>query len=176
MKKIIFLEGLPGVGKTTLLNIIKNKNLDNVYFVDEIINPKILKEGILTEEEFILNEEQKLNLYNDGTIIIDRGPISSISYSQTKKIINPNFDLKKAEIWFFNKLEFLRKSKVVYLTNNQTNFTITSNDVSSPYSSVENQKLLESISIFNIKKYCVNYVIKNYFKTNIDEVIDEVIN
>ena len=88
MKKIIFLEGLPGVGKTTLLNKIKNKNLDNVYFVDEIINPKIIKKGILTEEEFILNEEQKLNLYNDGTIIIDRGPISSISYRQTKKIIN----------------------------------------------------------------------------------------
>ena len=40
MKKLIFLEGLPGVGKTTLLNIMKQKKIKNFYFVDEIINSK----------------------------------------------------------------------------------------------------------------------------------------
>ena len=37
MKKIIFIEGLPGVGKTYLVNKIKAMNLDNVYVVDELI-------------------------------------------------------------------------------------------------------------------------------------------
>lgn len=38
MKNIIFLEGLPGVGKTTIVNAIKKLNTKNVYVVDEVIN------------------------------------------------------------------------------------------------------------------------------------------
>ena len=34
MKKIIFIEGLPNVGKTYLVNEIKKKNLQNVHVVD----------------------------------------------------------------------------------------------------------------------------------------------
>ena len=43
MKKIIFLEGLPGIGKTTLINEIRNLNIPNVYVVDEIINENLCK-------------------------------------------------------------------------------------------------------------------------------------
>ena len=35
-KKIIFIEGLPGVGKTTLINSLRN--IENVNIVDEVIN------------------------------------------------------------------------------------------------------------------------------------------
>ena len=51
MKKIIFIEGLPGVGKTYLVNKIKAMNLDNVYVVDELINPDI--NNPFTDEEEI---------------------------------------------------------------------------------------------------------------------------
>ena len=41
MRKIIFIEGLPNVGKTYLINKIRNLNMKNVFIVDEIINPII---------------------------------------------------------------------------------------------------------------------------------------
>ena len=44
MKKIIFIEGLPTVGKTYLINEIKKRNLQNIYVVDELINQNIKME------------------------------------------------------------------------------------------------------------------------------------
>lgn len=44
MKKIIFIEELPTVGKTYLVNEIKKRNLQNVHVVDELINQNIKKE------------------------------------------------------------------------------------------------------------------------------------
>ena len=44
MKKIIFIEGLPTVGKTYLVNEIKKRNLQNVHVVDELINQNIKME------------------------------------------------------------------------------------------------------------------------------------
>lgn len=175
MKKLIFLEGLPGVGKTTLLNIMKQKKIKNFYFVDEIINSKITMDKVFSEQEFMTNEDQKINLYNHGTIIIDRGPISVLSYSQTKKIMRPEYNLLNAEIWFKKHLNILKNCKIIFLTNANTDFTLTTSNLDSPYSSIESQKVLEAITIYNIKKYCLHYKIIKYYKTNIDEVINEII-
>ena len=178
LKKIIFLEGLPGVGKTTILNTIKSMKLKNVYLVDEIINKNILRNISCTELDFIANDELKLNAYSEGIIIIDRGPISTLSYSQTKNIINYNYNYNiETTLEFFkkNRKYFLKNSKVIYLTNKGTNYSITVADEKSPYGTVENQKLLEEISIFNCKKYCKNFVIKEYYKENMEEIINEII-
>ena len=52
MKKIIFIEGLPTVGKTYLVNEIRKRNLQNVYVVDELINPDIKNAFIDSEDKF----------------------------------------------------------------------------------------------------------------------------
>ena len=41
MKKICFIEGLPGVGKTYLINKIRDMKIQNTNVVDELINPDI---------------------------------------------------------------------------------------------------------------------------------------
>ena len=77
-KKIVFLEGLPGVGKTTLINKIKKSNISNIHAVDEIIVD--LKEKTpVNQNIFIINDNKKINLYKSGTIVIDIGPISTLS-------------------------------------------------------------------------------------------------
>lgn len=40
MLNIVILEGLPKVGKTTLANYIKSKNLKNVFIADELLKYK----------------------------------------------------------------------------------------------------------------------------------------
>lgn len=176
MRKIIIIEGLPGVGKTTLVNAIKNKKIENITIIDEIINTRITIDGIYSEDEFIKNDIQKINSIKDGIIIMDRGLISSLSYSQTKAIINLDYDVKKANNFFENYRNILDESKVIYLTNLTKDITIRSNDINNPYGSENNQKLLEKISIYNLKKYCKNYVIKEYYKKEMEQLIDEIIN
>ena len=57
MKKIVFIEGLPGVGKTYLVNEIRKLCLKDVYVVDEIINQDIENPFIDSEDKFLLNDE-----------------------------------------------------------------------------------------------------------------------
>lgn len=176
MGKLIIIEGLPGVGKTTLVNAIRNKNIKNLTIIDEIINKKITDEEIYTEDEFINNDIQKIKSIKDGIVIMDRGLISSFSYSQTKSIIDTSFDLSKANKLFAEYKDVLKEAKVIYLTNHLEDVKITGQDLNSPYGSKENQELLENISLYNLKKYCNNYKVKDYYKKNMEELIDEIIN
>lgn len=100
MKKIIFIEGLPSVGKTYLVNQIRRMNLENVYVVDELINPDIKNPFIDSEDKFLKNDEMKVNKYDDGIIIIDRGPISTLVYNQVLHLINHKYDASYVENWF----------------------------------------------------------------------------
>lgn len=175
MKKLIIIEGLPGIGKTTLVNAIRNKKLDNVFIIDEIINQKITIDGIYTEDEFIENDIQKIKLIKDGITIMDRGLISLMSYSQVKSILDLSYDISKAKQMFLQYKYILENSKVFYLTNRLNEIKLTSDDINSPYGTVENQKMLEDISINNVKKYCKEYVIREYYKDDMEKLIDEII-
>ena len=178
MKKIIFLEGLPGVGKTTMVNAIKKLEQNDLNTVDEITNDDNFVIGDLDQSFFMRNDEMKINKYSNGTVIIDRGFISTLSYNQTKEIINHNHSCKDIRDWFEkNKDIYLSDNVYVYyLTNKQSRFHIPYINEEDPYGSVENQKLLESISLFNINKYVKNYKIIEYYQENMEEVIDEIIN
>lgn len=173
MKRIVFLEGLPGVGKTTVINRIDELKLPNVYIIDEIVNRNISKDQI----DFILNDELKISKYNEGLIIIDRGLISTLSYNQTRKIIDSSFDSNLVIKWFEKvKDVYNENTKTIYLTNNQTNYYLPYKNDLDPYGSSENQKLLESITMFNCQKYAKNLTIKEYYKDNLEEIINEIIN
>ena len=91
MKKIIFLEGLPGVGKTTITNYISNlKNKDNIHTVNEII-VDIDDKTPIEQDLFIENDNLKINKYNKDIIIIDRGPISTLTYNIVRDELVENF-------------------------------------------------------------------------------------
>ena len=121
MKKIIFIEGLPSVGKTYLVNKIKEMNLQNVYVVDEIINPDIENPFIDSEDKFLKNDEMKVNKFDDGIIIIDRGPISTLVYNQVLHIIDNKYAATIVEEWFNQFLDIYKNDNTYnyYLNKKQ---------------------------------------------------------
>ena len=115
-------------------------------------------------------------MYYEGKIVIDRGIISTLSYSQVKKVIDHDYNINKCLRWFKKAKKYLSDSEVVYLTNKGSNYYISVKDVNSPYGSIEAQRMLESISLYNAKKYCKSVKIIEYHKDKMWEVVDEIIN
>ena len=177
MKKIIFLDGLPGVGKTTIVNTLKSMNINNVHIVNEIIKDNTIH-NVSGQDDFAENDDLKVNHFNEGVIVIDRGPISTLSYNQTRKLINPNFDSSIIENWFDSKyIDFYKNDNVftIYITTKGKSYQLSKNDINGPYGSIDNQKLLEKITMFNCKKYCKNLVIREYYKKDMEKIINEII-
>lgn len=177
MAKYVFLEGLPGVGKTTILNSLKKLKIPNVFLVEEILHDQILNGIANSENDYIVNDELKLKKYNQGTIVLDRGPVSSLSYAYVKEMIDKKYSATNNEVAFDKNLYIWENScKVIYLTNNGKNYCITVDNKKSPYGSVKNQQKLEETTLSVIEKYCKNYKIINYDKKDMGEVINEIIN
>lgn len=65
---------------------------------------------------------------------------------------------------------------ILFLTNNAEKYTITSEQKNDPYGSIENQKLLESITLYNCFKYSKKVNVREYHQKDIMEVINEIIN
>lgn len=178
MRKIVFLEGLPGIGKTTILNRIKSLKLKNVFTIDEIVKEDIKNRVSDNEKDYIINDCMKIEMANkNGIIIMDRGPLSTLSYNQAKNIIDKDFNKNMVEEWFDTvKNIYFENHILLFLTNKGKKYTITSNQKNDPYGSIENQQLLESITLYNCYKYSQNVIIKEYYQSNIMEVINEIIN
>lgn len=177
MKKIIFVEGLPNVGKTYLINKIKEKNLKNISIVDEIINSDIKNPFTDNEEKFLKNDELKVNKYNSGIVIIDRGPISTLVYNQVNHIINNKYDANFVEKWFEQFIKLYDSDNTYnYYLYNPTIYEPSINDKSNPFGSEDNLKLTHILTVYNLKKYAKNFKIITYTKSNIEEIIDEIIN
>lgn len=177
MKKIVFIEGLPTVGKTYLINEIRKMNLQNIHVVDELINPDIKNAFIDSEDKFLKNDELKINKYNDGTIIIDRGPISTLVYNQALHLIDNKYDASYVEDWFKQFLNIYKSDNTYnYYLNNPSIYNPSLDDEKNPFGSVENLKLTHELTVFNLNKYAKNYKIFNYDKTNLEELLNEIIN
>lgn len=177
MRKIIFIERLPNVGKTYLINKIRNLNMKNVFIVDEIINPNVNNPFADAEDLFLKNDEMKVSKYNEGIIIIDRGPISTLVYNQVAHLIDNNYNCKYVEEWFKQFVDIYNDDNTFnYYLNNPFVYEPSLDDKSNPFGSIDNLKLTHSLTIYNLKKYAKNFREIIYNKDNLMEVIDEIIN
>ncbi len=178
MHKIIFFEGLPKVGKTTLINYIKNKNLPDVFVADELTTKKSRLESSNTFD-FMENDVAKINSVKSGLLFIDRGPISTLSYNQTKMIVDENydFDIRKLKKWFAKFTSFFQQDNVfVYLLKDQNYRFREGETPTNPHGTLENQKLMEQITFYNSKKYVKNLIVKEYSYNKMEKFADEIIN
>lgn len=179
MKRIIFIDGLPGVGKTTLIKHIKAKNIVGVLAVDEIINPKI-KDNVntpLKQDIYVENDLMKINKYDEGFILIDRSPISTIAYNLTRKTLDRNFKNINPLSWqkIFGKF-FKDDEVMVYYLKNPDSYYIPYDNPKDPYGSEENQKLLEQATLKVLKKSVKNYKLVEYHTKDMKELANEIIN
>lgn len=171
--KIILLEGLPMIGKTTIINYIKKLNIKDVYVVDELITNT--KE--LNQKSFMINDIKKIRKYKSGLVIIDRGLISTLSYNEMLNKLGNNPYLVDVYKWFnVYGIPFYSRNDVYtyYLYSNEKKLRI--EDINSPNGSVSNQIELEAITIRNIKKYCRNYEIRYYSNNDMEVFVNEIIN
>lgn len=177
MRRILFLEGLPGVGKTTITNTIKNMHIPNLFVVDEIVI-NISEKTPINQDAFVRNDEIKLSMFDEGLVIIDRGPISTLSYNMTRSIIDKNFDPSKVISWFDGIKDTLHSDDVsaIYLGNFGKSYYLPFENVMDPYGSIDNQKILEQVTISNCQQYLKNFKIREYHKRDMEAVIDEIIN
>lgn len=177
MKKIIFIEGLPNVGKSYLINEIKRKKIKNIFVVEELINPNIKNPFTDDEKFFLKNDELKISKYNSGVIIIDRGPISTLVYNQVNHIINNNYDASYVEKWFEQFVNLYNSENTYnYYLYNPDVYELSVNDSLNPFGSVDNLVLTHALTVYNLKKYSKHFNIIEYKKNNLEEVINEIIN
>lgn len=174
MKKIIFLEGLPGVGKSTLISILKERGIS----VSEEIEKKEIYDNInVNQYLYMENDEYKINKHTDGNIVIDRGLISTVAYNITRKILNNNHEIEDVIDWFMKNKHIYNDENVNVIYLKKTGFKIPYNDEIDPYGSIENQKLLEQVTLALIRVYVKNYKIIDYdYKKDEESVLNEIIN
>lgn len=178
--KTIILEGLPGVGKSTITKSI-NKFDASINAIDEIIYGKIFDNVNMYQDMYFHNDNMKIERAMESErAIVDRGPISTLSYNQLRSILDKDFNcnIKDAFRWFDRFVDILNCDDVcvIYLTTQGESYYIPYDNELDPYGSRENQKLLESIALLNCKKYCKHFVVLNYKKENMEVLIDEIIN
>ena len=159
--KLIYLEGLPGVGKTTIVKTLREQ-YPNITTVDEIINEKIFNNINLFQEMYFDNDDMKYASCKNVSVV-DRGPISTLSYNQARKIIDKDFLFSFVDLYnWFEKYKEIYSSGdvlVIYLKRSNSNYFI-------PYDN----------TLYNCKKYCKNFLIKSYDKQNMEEIINEIVN
>lgn len=178
MLKFIFLEGLPGVGKTTITNYIESLKLTNVHIVNEIENQDIINNINTNQNIYIENDNIKLSKYQEGIIIIDRGPISTLSYNETKNKLTKNPSLNEVTTWFnsIKDIYLKKETSVIYLKNKHKTYHLPYQDNKDPYGTIENQKLLEDITLNNCHNYVKNLKIVDYDYNEMEALVNEIIN
>lgn len=119
----------------------------------------------------------KVNKYDDVIIIIDRGPISTIVYNQVLHLIDNKYDTSYVEKWFEQFLNIYKSDNTYnYYLNNPGIYNPSLCNNKNPFGSIENLKLTHAITIFNLNKYTKKYRVFDYDKTNLEELLNEIIN
>lgn len=114
-KEIYFLEGLPGSGKSMLLEELKRKGSK---IIREVIDSKELSENHNKPDQafFFRNDERKLEMAEkmSSTVIIDRSPLSTLLFNLAKFSIDKNLNPAQALEWYADKFDGKFRNNSVY--------------------------------------------------------------
>lgn len=172
---IIFLEGLPGVGKTTLIAELRKKN---VHCVDEIIIKNDTQQKDQPQSFFIDNDDQKVkeaSEFSNQLVVVDRGPLSTLAYSLVRHKLDNSFDFMSTVNWFSTAKSIYERNnvKVLFLRGKSA---LPYEDANDPYGSTINQKILQAATLELANIFC-SVVVKDYdYSTDQKELIDEILN
>lgn len=114
---LIVLEGIAGVGKTTVANELFDKY--GWLHIPEVINHYKAKK--FTEDYFIFAEEIKIDKYlhsKANKIIMDRSPISIMAHNFVRKHFKQENSYDLLISWFEKVIKPIKKQKFVYLRTN----------------------------------------------------------
>ena len=161
---IIFFEGLPGAGKTSVANVL-SKTPGNFLVVPEIIYKKRFPKyhNSKNQRYFFENDENKLEraikISQEGKVaIVDRSPLSTYTFNYTKSILNNEPVSENVEKWFEKTWLKLTKVNVVifYLKVSPKIGMLRKNrtvDHKEPWSNLKGLRLTRNLYENFIKKY-----------------------
>lgn len=100
MKRIFLIEGLPGVGKTSLLSALSSK----YQVIPEVLDTDQLSEKHNKAEQdfFLVNDERKLRMGEQaiGTCFIDRSPLSTVFFNIAKFSTDIDHPIASILTWY----------------------------------------------------------------------------
>lgn len=105
--EIVYFEGLPYSGKTTLTKQIAAEYPDILTTIDEYIHPELLKGVEINDQRvFMENDELKYQVARDSgrRCLVDRGHLSTVIYSHAYNRIKGGRDLLYVDEWYFGKI------------------------------------------------------------------------
>ena len=110
---LIVLEGVSGVGKTTIANKLFEKGW---LYISEVDEHHLAKK--YTEEYFVIAEEIKIKKYVNSKadkIIMDRSPISIVAHNYVRKQLKLDNSYNSLTNWFEEVIKPIKDQKFVYI-------------------------------------------------------------
>lgn len=105
--EVIYFEGLPGSGKTTLTTQIANSRPDMLVSIGEYVHPgKNIPENYTNQRFFMENDELKYRAARESgrKSLVDRGHLSTVLYAHAYKQIRGDKDLSYVDDWYVGKI------------------------------------------------------------------------
>jgi thymidylate kinase len=101
---VVYVEGIPGGGKTSIINRLAQKFPDRVLGVPEYVNPRKNNEG---QNYFMKNDEMKWKIARNSEKVltfVDRGHLSTVIYSLAELKIKENTNMLEVLDWYFESV------------------------------------------------------------------------
>ncbi len=105
--EVIYFEGLPFSGKTSITSQIAEEYPDEFASVEEYTHPDKDIPGIFDYQEFFMrNDELKYQIARacERRCLVDRGHLSTVLYSHAYNRINDDRDLAFVDDWYRGKI------------------------------------------------------------------------
>lgn len=105
--EVVYFEGIPGSGKTTITKLLAQAYPDIAVAIDEYIHPAgDIEVNPGDQRIFMENDELKYQTARNAakTALVDRGHLSTVLYTHAQNLIKGNQDLSYVDNWYFGEI------------------------------------------------------------------------